>query len=123
MGSQIHMAGGNLRWLMAQKLLQILSKRMGDLREEFGDSCVEVDRIGQEFSPESFSHCQLLHKSCYQRLIDWLADDFLNGKIISSLEDQSRRGLRFLAGHNSGQVMVESIWTNTIRGRSICSQC
>jgi hypothetical protein len=81
---QIHMAGGNLSWEMAQKLLKILPKRLKDLWKKYGDSCVEVDRIGQEFSPESSSHCRLLQKNCYQRLIDWLADGFLNGKIISS---------------------------------------
>jgi hypothetical protein len=84
MGRQIHIPGGNLRWVMAQKLLMILPKRMDDLWGEYGDSFVEVDRIGLESSPESFSHCRLLQKDCYQRLIDWLADDFLNGKIISS---------------------------------------
>jgi hypothetical protein len=105
MGSQIPMAGGNVRWIMAQKLLKILPKRMGDLWEEFGDSCVEVDRIGSECSPESFSHCRLLQKSCYQRLIDWLADDFLNGKIISSFpqlkKEQAALVRTFLTGFST----------------------
>jgi hypothetical protein len=46
MGSQVHISGGNLRWVKAQKLLKILPRRMVDLLKDYGDSHLEVDQNG-----------------------------------------------------------------------------
>jgi hypothetical protein len=105
MGSQVHISGGNLRWVMAQKLLKILPRRMVDLLKDYGDSHLEVDQNGFDSSPESFSHCRLLQKDCYQRLIDSLVEDFLSGNIISSFpqlkKEQTALIRTFLTGFST----------------------
>ena len=79
-GKNTILAGGDLRWKLAQEVLCLAKKHFERLKEKFGNTCVEYNSNLNSDSPQAFTNIRLLNKEPYKKLCELIVEDILNRK-------------------------------------------
>ncbi|CAL8134338.1 unnamed protein product [Orchesella dallaii] len=80
-GHQLNIDGGNMRWVVCQKLLQILPKVASQLFDKFGPNIVEFNKKEAKSNSEQFTHFRILNNECKHDFHGLIADTLLDGKV------------------------------------------
>ncbi|CAL8134250.1 unnamed protein product [Orchesella dallaii] len=80
-GQQRKIDGDSLRWVVCQKLLQILPQVASQLFDKFGPNVVEFNKEEAALNSEQFTHFRILDSKCKNCFYELMADALLDGKI------------------------------------------
>ncbi|CAL8134228.1 unnamed protein product [Orchesella dallaii] len=80
-GKQLPIDGGNMRWVVCQKLLQIIPPIATKLFHKFGSTVIEFHQEDAETNPEQFTHFRILSNECKIAFYEEMAEAVLEGKI------------------------------------------
>ncbi|CAL8134406.1 unnamed protein product [Orchesella dallaii] len=80
-GHQLNIDGGNMRWVVCQKLLQILPQVASQLFDKFGPNIVEFSKEEATSNSEQFTHFRILDSKCKNDFHELMADAILDGKV------------------------------------------
>ncbi|CAL8126202.1 unnamed protein product [Orchesella dallaii] len=94
-GNQLKIGGGSMRWVVCQKLLQILPEVASKMLEVFGENAVEFDKEECDANPEQFTHFRILSKEHVRYFNELVAEVLLQGKIdlVNTILNEEKKEL------------------------------